>query len=261
MRGAEFRQGVDKTILAALAPPVQTRPGMRLLTRTANSLLAFLLLTAPAAGSMAWAGPIDDRLLPMDQHSSEKARRLVKTHGRALRELSAGVYHCLPWLEVSKHSIGFFRPKGATQDERYLSMRVYIEQDASPQFARLKAEERAAAMFSRYVGPLLKRMAAERALLDDPNLDGFTVILDWTKPTPRDAGERPVTETIAVFITKPMAAEYLGGRAPVSRLAEARTLAWDGETARGPVRLTAWEDDFVKTYKVANYQLEPGVTC
>jgi hypothetical protein len=47
----------------------------------------------------------------------------------------------------------------------------------------------------------------------------------------------------------------------VSRLAEARTLAWDGETARGQVRLTAWEDDFVKTYKVANYQLQKGVTC
>jgi hypothetical protein len=224
-------------------------------------LLSLLLLTGLGVNSPAWAGPADDRVLPLDQHSSDKARRLAKTYARALRELSAGVYHCLPWLEVSKQSIGFFRPKGATHDERYLSMRVYIEQDASPQFARLAAEERAAAMFSRYVGPLLKRMAAERALFDDSDLDGFTVILDWTKPTPRDAGERPMTETIAVFVRKSMAAEYVTGRVPVSRLAEARTLAWDGETARGPVRLTAWEDDFVKTYKVANYQLEKGVTC
>lgn len=245
----------------ALAPPVQKRAGMRPLTRTANSLLSLLLLTALGAGSMAWAGPADDRLLPTDQHSSDKARRLAKTHARALRDLSAGVYHCLPWLEAHKHSIGFFRPKGAGQDERYLSLRVYIEQDASPQFARLGTEERAAAMFSRYVGPLLKRMAAERAILDDPDLDGFTVILDWTKPTPREAGERPITETIAVFVKKPMAAEYLAGRAPVARLAEARILAWDGETALGQVRLKAWDDDFVKTYKVANYQLEKGVSC
>ncbi|MGH7309855.1 MAG: hypothetical protein ACREK6_14295, partial [Candidatus Rokuibacteriota bacterium] len=160
-----------------------------------------------------------------------------------------------------KHSVGFFRPKDAAQDERYLSMRVYIEQDASPQFARLGVDERAAAMFSRYVGPLLKRMGAERTLLDDPDLDGFTVILDWAKPVPQATAERPITETIAVFIKKPMAAEYLAGRATVGRLAEARVLGWDGETARGQMQVKAWEDDFVATYKVANYQLEKGVSC
>ncbi len=234
---------------------------MRPLTCLASSLLSLLLLAAPGAGSIAWAGPADDRVLPADQHSSDKARRLAKAHARALRDLSVGVYHCLPWLELHKHSVGFFRPKDAAQDERFLSLRVYIEQDASPQFGRLGADERAAAMFSRYVGPLLKRMGAERTLLDDPDLDGFTVILDWTKPAAQAAGERPTTETIAVFIKKPMAAEYLAGRAPVSRLAEARILAWDGETARGQMRVTPWEDDFVATYKVANYRLEKGVSC
>ncbi|HSF05385.1 MAG TPA: hypothetical protein VLG10_06290 [Methylomirabilota bacterium] len=234
---------------------------MRLLMYTASVLLSLLLLVAVGPGTTAWAGPADDRLLPADQHSSDKARRLAKTHARALRDLSAGVYHCLPWLELHKQSIGFFRPKDASQDERYLSLRVYIEQDASPQFARLGADERAAAMFSRYVGPLLKRMGSERTLLDDPDLDGFTVILDWTKPAPRAASEQPITETIAVFIKKAMAAEYLAGRVPVGRLAEARILAWDGETARGQMRVTAWEDDFVATYKVANYQLDKGVSC
>jgi hypothetical protein len=29
----------------------------------------------------------------------------------------------------------------------------------------------------------------------------------------------------------------------------------------GPLRLSAWDDNFVSTYKVKNYQLEPGVTC
>jgi hypothetical protein len=234
---------------------------MKSTTRTAISVLSALLLAALVGGSIVWAAPADDRVLPADQYSSDKARRLAKTHARALRDLGAGVYHCLPWLEVHKQSIGFFKPKDTPQDERYLAMRVYIEQDASPQFSKLGAEERAAAMFSRYVGPLLKRMGADRALLDDPDLDGFTVILDWTKPTERAAGERPVTETIAVFIKKAMAAEYLAGRTPAGRLAEARTLAWDGETALGPMRLTAYEDDFVATYKVANYQLEKGVSC
>ncbi len=234
---------------------------MKPTTRTAISVLSLLLLTALGTSAIAWAAPAEDRLLPVDQHSSDKARRLAKTHARALRELSTGVYHCLPWLDVHKHSIGFFRAKDAGQDERYLSLRVYIEQDASPQFSRLGPEERAGAMFSRYIGPLLKRMGADRALLDDPDLDGFTVILDWTKPAPRASGDRPVTETIAVFVKRAMAAEYVAGRAPVGRLAEARILAWDGETALGQMRLTAYEDDFVATYKVANYQLEKGVSC
>jgi hypothetical protein len=234
---------------------------MKPMTRIAISMLSLLVLTTLGTGSTGWAAPADDRVLPVDQHSSDKAKRLAKAHARALRDLSVGVYHCLPWLEVHKQSIGFFKPKDAGQDERYLSMRVYIEQDASPQFSKLGAEERATAMFSRYVGPLLKRMGADRTLLDDPDLDGFTVILDWTKPSPRASGERPITETIAVFIKKPMAAEYLGGRASAGKLAEARTLAWDGETALGPIRLTAYEDDFVATYRVANYQLEKGVSC
>jgi len=38
-------------------------------------------------------------------------------------------------------------------------------------------------------------------------------------------------------------------------------LAFDGETALGPLRLAVWEDTFVSTYKVANYVLEPGVIC
>jgi hypothetical protein len=233
---------------------------MKLLRPTAISVLSLLLLATLGACSAAWASP-EERVLPVDLHSSDKARKLAKAHGRALRDLSAGVYHCLPWLEVPRHSIGFFRPKDATQDERYLSLRVYIEQEASPEFAKLGPEDRAAAMFSRYVGPLLKRMGADRRLLDDADLDGFTIILDWTKPTPQAAGARPITETIAVFIKKPMAAEYLAGRAAVARLAEARILAWHGETALGQMRLTAYDDDFVATYKVVNYQLEKGVTC
>jgi len=29
----------------------------------------------------------------------------------------------------------------------------------------------------------------------------------------------------------------------------------------GRLRLAAWDDNFVSTYKVENYQLAPGVTC
>ena len=229
---------------------------------TRRVLALALLLTLAAAPIAPAAAPSDDRILPADQYTSEKARRLAATHAQALRELNAAVYHCLPWLEVLKQSIGFFRPKCALHDERYLSMRVYIEQDPSKKFDAMRVEERASAMFSRYVGPLLRRMGASRAVMADPSLDGFTVILEWQKQAARVNGDRPVHETAAIFIRKSTAAEFLAGRTPIGQLAEgSRVLAWDGETALGQLKLTAWDDNFVATYKVANYEVEKGVSC
>lgn len=222
---------------------------------------AALLLTAPWLPGDAAAAPSEDRLLPLEQYTSDKGRSLALAYGRLLRELNTRIYHCLPWLEVQKQSIGFFKPKHLAQDDRYFSLRVYIEQDPSPRFAGLPLEQRAAAMFSRYVGPLLRRMGDSAALVADRLVDGFTLILEWLKQAPA-AGARPVHETMAVFVEKPTAAEYLAGRLPVRELAaRARVLAWDGERALGQLRLSAWDDDFVATYKVKNYQLEAGVTC
>ena len=230
------------------------------LARVVGFLLVAGLLSAPAGRALALAS--DDAILPVDQHTSDKARRLATTHARALQDLSVGVYDCLPWLAVQRQSIGFFRPKGAAQDDRYLSMRVYIEQNPSRQFASLAVEQRASAMFSRYVGPLLRRMAADPGIMTDASLDGFNIILEWLKQMPREAGERPVHETIAVFLPKSAVGEYLKGRVPVGGLADAaRVLGWDGETALGPLKLTAWDDNFVATYKIANYEVEKGVTC
>ncbi len=231
------------------------------LIRTLSLALAVMSLVLLISAGVAAAQASNDRILPSDQYTSDKARRLAQDHGGALRELNEGVFHCLPWLEVQKASIGFFRPKGATQDDRYLSMRVYIEQDPSPQFARLRVEERASAMFSRYVGPLLRRMTADRTLLSDSHLDGFTVILEWQKLAAA-AGERPIHETIAIFLRKAVVADFLAGRGSVGHLAEvAQIMGWDGETALGALKLKAWDDNFVATYKVANYQLASGVSC
>jgi hypothetical protein len=105
-------------------------------------------------------------------------------------------------------------------------------------------------------------MTKEPAVAADPALDGFTVILEWMKQAPRGPGDRPIHETIAVFIEKPVAREYLAGAIPITDVAaKGRVLGFDGETALGPLRLAVWEDNFVSTYKVANYVLEPGVTC
>ena len=227
-----------------------------------RSLVVVVVALVALTGGVALAAPPADRVLSAEQYTTDKGRALATAYVQALQELNAGLYHCWPWVEVQKASIGFYRPKNAQQDDRYLSARIYIEQDPSPAFARLRFEERATAMFSRYVGPLLRRMTKEPALAADPKLDGFTAILEWMKPSP-PVGGRPVHETVAIFIDKASALDYLGGRADIKTLAtRARALGFDGETALGPITIAqAWDDNFVSTFKVANYVLEPGVVC
>jgi hypothetical protein len=217
---------------------------------------------AGAAPAAAAAVPSDASVLPPEQHTSDKGRRLATTYVGAMRDLSTKVYHCMPWVEVKRNGIGFYKPKHLEGDYRYLSINLYIDQQPSPEFAAFTIEERASRMFSRYVGPLLKRMARPSALLADKDLDGFTVILEWLKQLPQTASARPVHETIAVFLERPTVVDYIGGRLPARDLAaRARVLAWDGETALGPTRVASWDDDFVSTYKVSNYQLAPGISC
>ena len=225
-------------------------------------LAVALVLACVMSAGRAAAAPPEDRVLPVDQYTSDKARTLGATHREALRALNAGIYHCMPWVEVQKNSIGFFKPKHVTVDDRYLAIRIYIEQDPSPEFARFRVEERASAMFSRYVGPLLRRMTKSPAIAADATLDGFTTILEWMKQVPRSPGERPIHETIAIFIEKAVAVDYLADALPITEVAaKARVLGFDGETALGPLRLAVWDDNFVSTFKVSNYVLEPGVTC
>lgn len=221
-------------------------------------------LTVALLSSGVWAAPGDDKILPAAKHTTDKARQLASTHAKALSDLNAIVYHCIPWVDVQKESIGFFRPLyiPQEQDKRYLSIRIYIEQDPSPQFQALKTAERASAMFSRYAGPLLRRMAANAVLGADPNLDGFTVILSWQKQGVKGPGGNPIHETIAVFMAKPVADEYLSARIAINDLAQrSKVLAFDGTTALGDLQVTGWPDTFVSTYKVANYQVDPSVSC
>jgi hypothetical protein len=228
-----------------------------MMTRHIAPVLAVLL----CAAATAVAAPSEDRILGLERYTSDKGRTLGATYTGALKQINTTIYHCMPWLEVPKEGIGFYKPRDAPRDDRYLSLRVYIEQEPSTTFTAMPVEQRASSMFSRYVGPLLRRMAANGALLGDGALDGFTVILEWLKQTPI-AGGRPVHETIAVFLDKTTALDYLQGAVKAPDLADrARVYGWDGETALGRLRLASWDDNFVSTFKVANYELEKGVSC
>jgi hypothetical protein len=227
-----------------------------------RGLAAVMLVALALTGSPATAAPSDASVLPPEQHSSDKGRRLATTYVGALRDLSARIYHCMPWVEVKKNGIGFYKPKHLAGDARYLSVNIYIDQQPSPEFSAFSLEERASRMFSRYVGAMLRRMARPTGLLADGSLDGFTVILEWLKQLPTTPSARPVHETIAVFLERATVADFVAGRLPSRDLAaRARVLGWDGATAVGALRVNSWDDDFVSTFKVANYQLAPGVSC
>ena len=224
------------------------------------SALALALNLVIAGG--AYGAPPESNVLPSTAYTTEKGRALGTKYASALQALNAGIYHCMPWLDIPKESIGFFRPKHIVppKDDRYLSLRIYVDQDPSPQFMALRFEDRASAMFSRYASEMLHRMTREGAILRDPAVDGFTVIIDWFKQTRQDG--RQVRETIAVFAERPTAAGYLAGSMKIGELAtRVVVFGWDGETPLGRVRVQGWEDGFVKTYHVANYQPQAGVTC
>ncbi len=245
--------------IAPAEPALERRLVRRAPSRVAAALgLALLLLGARAQAE----APLDEKILPLDQYTTTKGRALATKYAPDLKTLNSGIYHCLPWVEVDKHSISFQRPRHLLPaDSRYLSLRIFIEQDPSPVFARLPLQDRASAMYSRYVGPLLRRMTKNPAMTADPDIEGFTIILDWLKQAATQ-GDRPVHETIAVFVDRAAAADFLAGRVTAREMADrAKILGWDGDTAVGVVRVTLYKDDFVATYKVKNYQLEPGVTC
>ena len=67
---------------------------------------------------------------------------------------------------------------------------------------------------------------------------------------------------LETVVDRALALEYLAGSVPARELASrARVMAWDGAEALGPLKVSAWEDNFVATYKVRNYQMEKGVNC
>ena len=218
-----------------------------------------MLLSLAAPGVLA-AEPPADRVLQADRYTSEKGRGLAQKYQATLRDLNAKVYHCMPWLDVKKEGIGFYKPKHVDGDVRYLSLNATVDQQPAPEFTRLTVQERVSAMFSRYVPHLLRSMATND-LLKEPALEGFTVIVSWLKAEPV-SGQSPVLETSAAFMPKTLVAEFLRGRASIAQLADgAHVLAWDGETKIGTMKPKAWADDFVLTYKVAGYTPDPKATC
>jgi hypothetical protein len=225
----------------------------RFIVRRLAALALIFVIPIPAAA--------DEAIMGIDQYKTPKARTLATTHQALLQQMREEIYHCMPWVGVQKAGIGFRQPKGATDDDRYISVWIMIDQDEDARFSALPAERRASAMFSRYGTDLLRRMAALQPLVADPNVQGFSVVLSWLKPGTGGAVQ-PVNETLALFVDKPTALGFLGKRVSSSEFTRrAKFSVFDGVQDMGRLPLEVWEDSFVRTFKVANYEAPKGQRC
>jgi hypothetical protein len=225
----------------------------RFIVRRLAALALIFVIPVPAAA--------DDAIMAIDQYKTPKARTLATTYQPVLQQVREEIYHCMPWVGVQKAGIGFRQPKGAVEDDRYLSVWIVIDQEEDARFAALPAERRASAMFSRYGTDLLRRMASHQALVADPNVQGFSVVPSWLKPGTGGAVQ-PVNETLAFFVDKQTTMGYLAKLVPASELTRrAKASLFDGVQDMGRLPLAVWEDSFVRTFKVANYETPKGQRC
>jgi hypothetical protein len=231
-----------------------------------GGLLAALLFVGLLVNGMTSATQVEaapsDALMPIEKYTTEKGKSLANTHRLRLIEFSEQIYNCMPWLAVYPGRLGFPKYKDSTDDDRYLSMWIWVDQREDPVFAALPQERRASAMFSRYGVDMLRRMAALSDVVDDGDVAGLSVVLSWLKPGTTRPGQKAVNETFALFIDKATAADFLAKRVAAEEfVSRAKFNLFDGETLIGRVPLQVWEDSFNSTYKLSNYQPPKGAQC
>ena len=227
--------------------------------RTRWPIAALAGVLALSFVSPSFAAP-EDSITPLEQYNTPKSKTLARTYRPELVRFYEHVYWCLPWLGVFKNGIGFRQPKGAEQDDRYLSVWVTIDQTDDGSFAAMSQNRRVSAMLSRYGVDLLRRMTAMTSVASDANLTGFSVVLTWPKPgLPPD---RPVSETMALFVDKANLADFLAKRlSPDEFMSRAKLSFFDGKDPLVPGKLEIWEDNFNSTYKLKNYEMPKEAKC
>ncbi|MEK7836638.1 MAG: hypothetical protein AAB328_01520, partial [candidate division NC10 bacterium] len=109
---------------------------------TAVAIAAVLLGASPFPAS---AVPPDEAVLSLEKYSTPKGRSLGTAYHAQLRQFSEQIYHCVPWVDIRKHGLGFNKPRFATADDRYLSVWLEIDQHEETQFAALGREPAGAA--------------------------------------------------------------------------------------------------------------------
>jgi hypothetical protein len=216
------------------------------------------VLAAGAAASVQ-AAPAD-YLLPVEKHTTPKAQALAVKYRPQLLQFSEYVYHCLPYVEI-RNGLGFKKnAKDRATDDRFAALWIYVEQGEDKSFATLSPARQASAIFSRYGVPILRRLAAMQGLASDPDVYGFSVAVAWVKPG--SDPNQPTLETLATFMDQKTTRAFLSNTLSASEWVDKMKIYFfDGEKEMGRLPLEVWEDNFIATYKVPNYEVQKGVTC
>jgi hypothetical protein len=238
------------------------RVTIRRALRAALDLKYLTVATAVAivlgCGGPAAAVPADEAIGTPDQYSTAKARTLASTHHSQLVSLYDSISTCLPWVNVNTRGIGFRKPKWAQEDDRYLTTWVLIDQKDDARFGALPVERRASAMFSRYGVDLLRRMTALKGVAGDGGLQGYGVVLSWTKP----GSDQKVNESLVFWVDKATAQGFVARRVPAADLvSRAKLNYFDGTDEHGRITLEVWEDNFTTTFKVKDTAAASAQTC
>lgn len=238
------------------------RVTIRRALRAALDLKYLTVATAVAitlgCGGPAAAVPADEAIGTPDQYSTAKARTLASTHHSQLVSLYDSISTCLPWVNVNTRGIGFRKPKWAQEDDRYLTTWVLIDQKDDARFGALPVERRASAMFSRYGVDLLRRMTALKGVAGDGGLQGYGVVLSWTKP----GSDQKVNESLVFWVDKATAQGFVARRVPAADLvSRAKLNYFDGTDEHGRIPLEVWEDNFTTTFKVKETAAASAQTC
>jgi hypothetical protein len=90
-------------------------------------------------------------------------------------------------------------------------------------------------------------------------VDGFGIVLSWIRPGPA----RPAAnETLVAFVDRPTALEVAARVLPAAGLLRrARLALFDGTTELVRPQLEVWEDPFLGTFKLKDYNPPPGAGC
>jgi hypothetical protein len=231
--------------------------------RALRAALDLKYLTVATAVTIALSGPaaavpVDEAIGTPDQYNTAKARTLASAHHGQLVTLYDSISTCLPWVNVHTRGIGFRKPKWAQEDERYLATWILIDQKDDGRFGEFSKERRASAMFSRYGVDLLRRMTALKAVAGDGGVQGYGVVLSWTKP----GSDQKVNESLVFWVDKATAQGFLARRVPAADMvSRAKLNYFDGVEEHGRIALEVWEDNFTTTFKVKEAAASSAQTC
>ena len=218
------------------------------------AIAAVLLGASPFPAS---AVPPDEAVLSLEKYSTPKGRSLGTAYHAQLRQFSEQIYHCVPWVDIRKHGLGFNKPRFATADDRYLSVWLEIDQHED---AHCRARPGAPPVGD--VLPLRGRDAAAAGgpagLPDGAHPRGLRGHPDLPKPgTNGKPGVQPVNETLALFVDRASLLDFGQEATPPELAARAKFTLFDGQQEVGRLPLEVWRT-FMTTFKLPDYQPPSG---